>query len=465
MLQNKCVNIYCKDIVEIMQEGLLVVAEDGTIQMVNNALEKITGYTKDELLGQRCSIFKCDACKVVRQASSQAWCQLFEKKEQVKRKCHLMRKDGSYITVLKTAAVLSDDQGQTMGAVEIVTDISEMDRLDRQLRQLSRALDEESNFQGMVGKSSQMKNLFELVEKAAQSDFPVFICGESGTGKELVAQAIHKLSPRTEQPYIQVNCAALNESLLESELFGHVKGAFTGALQHRKGRFEAAHKGDIFLDEIGDLPMSMQVKLLRVLETKTFERVGDNRTISVDLRFITATNKNLPELIARGEFREDLFYRINVIPIHLPPLRERIEDVPHLVDFFIKRLTRKNNKKVQGLNPEAMRIFMQYSWPGNVRELKSALEYSYVLADGDTIRPEHMPEYLKEGGREVSRPVELQPRASGNLQERQKQDLIEALKQSSGNKSQAARMLGINRVTVLNRMRKYGIDLQRDVVY
>ena len=466
MLKNKCVNIYCKDIVEIMQEGLMVIAEDGTIQMVNKALENITGYSKDEILGQRCTIFRCEECKAVRQATSQAWCQLFEKKEQVvKRKCHLMRKDGSYITVLKTATVLCDDQGQTMGAVEIVTDISEMDRLDRQLRQLSRTLDEESNFQGIVGHSSQMKKLFELVEKASQSDFPVFIFGESGTGKELVAQAIHNLSPRAEQPYIQVNCAALNESLLESELFGHVKGAFTGALQHRKGRFEAAHKGDIFLDEIGDLPMSMQVKLLRVLETKTFERVGDNRTISVDLRFITATNKNLPDLIAKGDFREDLFYRINVIPIHLPPLRERIEDVPHLVDFFIKRLTRKNKKNVQGLSPESMRIFMQYSWPGNVRELKSALEYSYVLADGDTIQPEHMPEYLKQGGTGGSGPLEVQPRASGNVNERQRQELIEALKQSSGNKSQAARMLGINRVTVLNRMRKYGIDLQRDVVY
>ncbi len=465
MLQKKSVNIYCKDIVEIMQEGLLVIAEDGTIQMVNQALENITGYTRSELLGQPCSIFKCDACKAVRQASSQAWCRLFEKKEQVKRKCHLMRKDGSYITVLKTATVLCDDQGQTMGAVEIVTDISEMDRLDRQLRQLSRVLDEESNFQGIVGHSSQMKNLFDLVEKAAQSDFPVFICGESGTGKELVAQAIHNLSPRAEQPYIQVNCAALNESLLESELFGHVKGAFTGALQHRKGRFEAANKGDIFLDEIGDLPMSMQVKLLRVLETKTFERVGDNRSISVNLRFITATNKNLQELIAKGGFREDLYYRINVIPIHLPPLRDRIEDVPHLVDFFIKRLTRKSRKKVQGLSPEAMRIFMQYCWPGNVRELKSALEYSYVLADEDVIRPEHMPEYLKQGGTEVSGPLVMKTGASGNVHERQRQDLIEALKQSSGNKSQAARMLGINRVTVLNRMRKYGIDLQRDVVY
>ncbi len=462
MNQKKHVNIYCKDIVEIMQEGLLVVAEDGTIQMVNKALENITGYSKEELLGQPCTIFKCDACKLIRNSAEGFWCRLFEGRQQVKRKCHLVRKDGSYITVLKTATVLCDEQGQTLGAVEIVTDISELDRLDRELRQLSRSLDEDAVFQGMVGRSRRMKHVFDFVEKAAQSDFPVFIYGESGTGKELVAQPIHKLSPRSDQPYIQVNCAALNESLLESELFGHVKGAFTGALQHRKGRFEAADKGSIFLDEIGDFPLSTQVKLLRVLETKTFERVGENRTISVDLRLITATNKNLSELIEDGRFREDLFYRINVIPIHLPPLRERKEDIPHLVDFFIQRLSRKSSRKVQTLSPEAMRIFMNYSWPGNVRELKSALEYSFVLAEGENIEARHLPENLRGFEDQSGAPPASQ---EPDYMHEQKKDLIRALKESKGNKSQAARILGINRVTVLNRMRKYGIDLQRDLVY
>ena len=462
MNRKKSVNLYCRDIVEIMQEGLLVVADDGTIQMVNKALEDITGYSREELLGQPCTIFKCDACKLIRGGPGGSWCKLFKHREQIKRKCHLARKDGSYVTAIKTATVLCDEQGQILGAVEIVTDISELDRMDRELKQLSRTLDEETTFQGMIGRSSRMKNVFELVEKAAQSDFPVFISGESGTGKELVAQAIHKLSPRTQQPYMQVNCAALNESLLESELFGHVKGAFTGAMQHRKGRFEAADKGSIFLDEIGDLPMSTQVKLLRVLETKSFERVGENRTISVDLRLITATNKNLPELISAGRFREDLFYRINVIPIILPPLRERKEDIPHLADFFIQMLSRKNKKNIRGINPEAMRIFMNYSWPGNIRELKSALEYSYVLTDGPMIQPGHLPENMLKD----TQPQAVHPHEEGisNMQQ-QKQELIKALKQSRGNKSQAARMLGINRVTVLNRMRRFGIDLQKDVVY
>jgi two-component system, NtrC family, response regulator HydG len=460
-LKPKSFNLYCKDIVEIMHEGLLVVAEDGTIQMVNRALEDITGYSRDELMDKPCTIFKCDACRLMVETSSNAWCQLFEKKKIMKRKCHIIRKDGSYVTVLKTAAILNDDDGNPLGAVEIITDISELDILDTKVQQLSRMLDQDTVFHGMVGHSEKMKKVFNLIEKAAQSDFPVFICGESGTGKELVARAIHDLGPRSDQSYVQVNCAALSESLLESELFGHVKGAFTGALQHRKGRFETAHLGDIFLDEIGDLPMPVQVKLLRVLENKTFERVGESRSLSVDVRIITATNKYLPALIEQDRFREDLFYRINVIPIHLPALRERKEDIPRLVDFFVKRLSVGDQENIKGLSPQAMKIFMDHPWPGNVRELKSALEYSFVVADSDLIRPEHLPGNLT---------AAAVPRSSGTCPDRpvdqdQKNELIEALRQSRGNKSEAARILGINRVTVLNRMRKYGIDLKRDIVF
>lgn len=462
MKDSESVNDFCHNIVELMQEGLLVVGDDGTIMMVNNALEEITGYTKEELQGEICTIFKCDACKLLR-SSNEAWCQLFDRRELIKRKCNMVRKDGSYVTVLKTATVLYNEQNETIGAVEVVTDISEMDRLDRELRQLSRSLDQEPYFQGMIGHSRHMKQIFEMVEKAAQTDLPVLIQGESGTGKELVAQAIHKLSLRSEQPFIQVNCAALNESLLESELFGHVKGAFTGALQHRKGRFEAANSGDIFLDEIGDLPLSMQIKLLRVLETKTFERVGENQSVSVDVRIIVATNKDLSHLIAEEQFREDLYYRINVIRIHIPPLRERKEDIPHLVDFFLQSLSREDSHDIKGVSREAMHILMHYSWPGNVRELKNAMDYSHVLAEGDVIRPEHLPEYLKgHGAAQANSVMAKGSEGSGN---REKEELIQALKESGGNKAQAARLLGINRVTVLNRMRKHGIDLQKDIVY
>ncbi len=451
-------NAYWKEILEIMQEGLLVVDADGAVRLVNKALEEMTGYAREELIGSRCTVFKCDACRLVRSEAQDAWCKLFEKREFVRRKCHIVRKDGVCVPVLKTATVLKAEDGTPLGAVETMTDLSELDRLDNELQQLSKLLDEQTVFHGMVGRSQKMRTIFRLVEKAAQSDAPVFICGESGTGKELVARAIHDLGPRSDEPYVQFNCAALNEALLESELFGHVKGAFTGAFRHRQGRFEAAHGGDIFLDEIGDLPMSVQVKLLRVLETKTFERVGDNRQLSVDVRIITATNKLLPELIAQGRFREDLFYRINVIPIHLPSLRERKEDIPLLAEHFIHRLRIKSQKDIKGLSPVTLRMFMDYSWPGNVRELKSTLEYAFVLADHGHIEPEHLPSNVAVPVPGEGEGIALEAFSGGDDQKTQ---LVRALRQAGGNKSEAARILGINRVTVLNRMRKYGIDMKK----
>jgi transcriptional regulator with GAF, ATPase, and Fis domain len=294
--------------------------------------------------------------------------------------------------------------------------------------------------------------VFQLIEKAAHSDAPIIIFGESGTGKELVARAIHDQGRRKDGPYVQLNCAALNADLLESELFGHVKGAFTGAFRHRIGRFEAANGGDLFLDEIGDIPLSIQVKLLRVLESRRFERVGDHHPVSVDVRIISATNKNLVELIAQKQFRGDLFFRINVIPIHLPPLRERREDIPVLVNTFIQHLQPLTGKSITGLTPDALRRFMDYSWPGNVRELKSALEYAFVVASSGLIEVEHLPPQFAPG----FKTAESGPTAADGSPE--KNALIEALRRTNGNQTQAARLLGVNRVTVWNRMRKYGID-------
>jgi transcriptional regulator with GAF, ATPase, and Fis domain len=273
---------------------------------------------------------------------------------------------------------------------------------------------------------------------------------------------------------VQLNCAALNESLLESELFGHIKGAFTGAYRHRKGRFEAANGGDIFLDEIGDVPLSIQVKLLRVLETKKFEHVGDDRPIAVDVRIITATNKDLEDLIEQKQFREDLFFRINVFPIHLPPLRKRAEDIPLLVSTFIQRMRSRTGKTISRLTPAAMERFMAYHWPGNVRELKSALEFAFVLAEGDVIDLDQLPpkiggsdrmqpttETLPYRIRDPEMPGEPSAFSSKPGDTTEKTALIEALKKTNGNQSQAARILGINRVTVWNRMKKYGIDLKK----
>ena len=390
-MQVQKVNRYLKEIINTMNDGLMVVSPDGTILMVNEALEKIMGYRREELIGRSCTLLKCDTCATARSKGQSQWCDLFKQGAATRKRCLFMRKDGSYVHILKNAAILRGEAGQVLGAVETLTDISELARRDEELQQLSRLMDTAGGFQGMVGKSPRMQQVFELTQKAAQSEAPVIICGESGTGKELVAHAIHALGRRREGPFITCNCAALNAALLESELFGHVKGAFTGAYNHRQGRFEAAHRGDIFLDEVGDIPPAIQVKLLRVLETKQFERVGDVRPISVDVRIITATHRDLESLVSAGKFREDLFFRINVIPIPLPPLRDRLEDVPLLVEHFLQRLRRRSGKEIAGLDREAMKIFLDYPWPGNVRELQGALEYALVVAEDGLIAPEHLP--------------------------------------------------------------------------
>lgn len=451
------INRYWKRIINTMNDGLMLIGPDGTIIMVNEAFEGLTGYTADEVIGMPCTMLHCDSCETAIKDGCGSWCRLFEQGHDIRQHCHIVTKGGACLHVLKNASLLKDDQGIAIGAVETLTDISELDRLDQEVDQLYRQLDTENGFHGIIGKSLGMQNIFEVIQKASKSDAPVIIYGESGTGKELVARAIHQLGIRKDGPFVELNCAALNESLLESELFGHTKGAFTGAYRHRLGRFEAAHGGDFFLDEIGDAPLSIQVKLLRVLETKQFERVGDQQPISVDVRIITATNQNLEDLIARKMFREDFFFRINVIPIHLPPLRDRSEDIPLLVNTFINRLKSRSGKEITGMTREAMDRFMAYRWPGNIRELKSALEYAFVIAENGLIRPDQLPLQIHKG-KKTKKATSF---STDHEEPSDKNDLIEALRQSNGNQSQAARILGINRVTVWNRMKKYGIDLKK----
>jgi PAS domain S-box-containing protein len=444
-------------IINAMNDGLMLIGTDGTIIMVNQAFEHLTGYSLDEVRGRPCTLLNCDGCEKTLQTGNSAWCMLFEQGQDLRKRCMVMKKNGTYLPVLKSASLLRDDQGALIGSVETLTDISEIERCEEEVHLLSRQLDMEDGFYGIVGKSPAMQRVFEIIEKASQSDAPVIIYGQSGTGKELVARAVHQLGRRRDGPFVQLNCAALNESLLESELFGHVKGAFTGAYRHRQGRFEAAHRGDIFLDEIGDVPPAIQVKLLRVIETKQFERVGDHRPISVDVRIITATNKDLNDLIQQQRFREDLFFRINVIPIHLPPLVDRMEDIPPLTSVFISRLKYRTGKKINGLTPAAMESCMAYHWPGNVRELRSALEYAFVISEEGPINVDHLPPHITET-RQAGR---REPAGEPGGDRAAREALVRALRESKGNQSQAARILGISRVTVWNRMRKYGIDLKK----
>ncbi len=446
-----------KRIVNAMVEGVFVVSTAGNILLVNDAVCTLTGYSREELLSNTCHIFECDVCEKERCLDG-AWCRLFTVSRSVPKRCAIRRKDGSFVSVLKNQAHLFDDNGEIVGAVETLFDVSELDKRERQIQDLSRLLGREETFHGMVGQSEAMKRVFTLLDKASKSDAPVLLLGESGTGKELAARAIHERGSRRNAPYVQLNCAALNEALLESELFGHTKGAFTGAHRHRIGRFEAANKGDLFLDEIGDVPLAIQVKLLRVLETKQIERVGDNQSIAADVRIIAATNKNLVKLVEEGGFREDFYYRINVIPITLPRLRDRLDDIPLLVDYFVKRLQAKTGKNIHGVDSSVMRQFMRWSWPGNIRELRSALKYAFVVCEKDRITIEDIPDqFLQEG--DCSHPETYVSSSTQN----ERQTLIEALEAAHGNKSEAARLLGVSRGTILNRMRKYGVDLTKTI--
>ncbi|WP_320172517.1 sigma 54-interacting transcriptional regulator [Maridesulfovibrio sp.] len=450
------INLYLREVINTMNDGLLIIRPDGTVLLVNDALLRMTGFSKEDIIDKPCSVLGCDACRRVREQTDKHWCGLFEKRRESLKNCHIIRKDGSYLHVIKNASLLRDDSGQILGAVETLTDISELDRKELKIRELSQKIrHRDEGFCGFVGDSSPMRKVYSLLKRAAGSDAPVIIYGESGTGKELAARAIHELGPRNDRPFVQLNCAALNDSLLESELFGHVRGAFTGAIRHRKGRFEEAADGDIFLDEIGDVPLPIQVKLLRVLETRTFERVGESIPLSMDARLITATNQDLRALVEEKQFREDFFFRINVIPVHLPPLRERKEDLPLLVEHFIS--TNKHLANSEGPTPETMRMLTDYNWPGNVRELKSALEYAAVVKDNGPIQPVHLPPHIGNGpAGECVCTENFIPAAVSNDPD-EKRALIKALEQTGGNKSRAAEILGISRGTVHNRMRKYDI--------
>ncbi|AEJ61111.1 transcriptional regulator, NifA, Fis Family [Spirochaeta thermophila DSM 6578] len=333
--------------------------------------------------------------------------------------------------------------------------VEERERLMEENARLHEELKEHFRPANIIGTSKAMQDVFDMIARVSRSEATVLIRGESGTGKELIAQAIHYNSLRADKPFIRVNCAALPETLIESELFGHEKGAFTGALTRRKGRFELAHEGTIFLDEIGDLSPQVQVKLLRVLQEKEFERVGGSETIRVNVRVLAATNRNLEELMAQGKFREDLYYRLNVFPIHVPPLRERRSDILLLADHFIEKYAKQNNKHIHRISTPAINLLMSYHWPGNVRELENCIERAVLLSTDGVIHSYHLPPTLQSA---ESTQTEFKGTLKEALENLERELIIDALKTCRGNMSKAAEMLGITERIMGLRVRKYRIN-------
>ena len=469
---------YWKTIVDTLQDGVMVVDPGGRVLSVNPAAERLTGYTAEEMIGRSCRMLDCTGCEIFDQGLAEKWCGLFVKGTVRAKKCLITNKDKRSVNIIKNATILYDENRNVIGAVETLTDMSTLVSQQAEISQLRRSLHMDEGFHGLIGKSPVMQNLFELIENVALSEAPVMISGESGTGKELVARAIHETSNRKEKPFIKVNCSALNENLLESELFGHVRGAYTGAERTRIGRFEAAHGGTIFLDEIGDISPTIQVKLLRTLEEREIERVGDHQPIKVDVRVLSATNKNLEALIRQDRFRDDLYFRINVFPINCPPLKDRIEDIPIIVQNFIRLNIEKSGKKILGMTPEAIEKITAYPWPGNVRELRNAIEYAFVLCPSGGIGVEHLPPKIA-GSTDVcpepleterqstedqaaEKPAEMPP-VLKKADAAKRAALIDALRRTRGNRSETAKRLGVSRVTVWKQIKRYNIDLFRDL--
>ncbi len=456
---NQELDLYWKTVVNTIQDGIMIVNPQGAIVSVNRALESMTGYRREDLIGQTCSLLDCDACQRNQNPSAPHWCNLFRDGHMDTHRCRIRKQDGSYVHAIRNASLLKDGTGGIIGAVGTLTNITELIEKDLQLEAYQRELRSQDGFHGIVGNSAVMLQVYDLIENAAHSDAPVIVYGESGTGKELVAKAVHEISERSAGPYVKVNCAGLSDALLESELFGHVRGAYTGAIRDRAGRFEKASGGSIFLDEIGDMPMATQVKMLRALEEKVIERVGASSPIQVDVRIISATNRDLPKRVAQEKFRQDLFFRVNVIPIYLPPLRERTEDIPLLASAFFRKIRLKSEKDLKGISNEAMDCLISYPWPGNVRELKSALEYAFVACHNSLIQPHHLPHNIH---RSPHRPAASRRRIL-DTRGIEKQELIEALEKTRGNQSQAAHLLGVTRVTIYNRMKRYGVSARKKV--
>lgn len=349
---------------------------------------------------------------------------------------------------------------QVRDLLSILERATAMRRLSSQVEALRKELSQNLSGAVLIGQSAQMQEVYKTIGRVADTDVTVLLQGESGTGKEMVARAIHLNSSRQDQPFIKINCASIPENLLESELFGHERGSFTGATSRRLGKFEIANRGTIFLDEIGETTLNTQAKLLRVLQDKEYERVGGNETIRVDVRILAATNKDLKKAVAEGTFREDLFFRLNVVTIWVPPLRERTEDIPELVNYFLARYSRQFNKHVQGISREALDLLKKYHWPGNVRELQNVCERAVVMATGTVITPEDIPFPLKAAGQGLAPAPAKGMSLKEILLEMEKQVILNALKENNWNRTVTAQQLGISRRTLYDKIKQHRLDGQ-----
>jgi PAS domain S-box-containing protein len=431
-------------ILNSLAEGVITVDKDFKITFFNEAAEKITGFNKEKVIGNYCkNVFKSEFC-----FSNCPIANVLQNGKNVYDvDTSIQCNNAEPLSIRLNAAILKDEENMPIGGVISFRDVTI-------LKKIESFLEIDSLFMGMIGKTKEMKEIFRLVEEISSSDAPVFIHGETGTGKELIANAIQALSKRQDKNFVKVNCSVIPQNLIASELFGHVKGAFTDAHKDRIGRFEYADKGTIFLDEIGELPLQMQPQLLRVIEKGSFERLGETITRNVDVRIISATNINIEDVIKKEKFRRDLYYRLNVIPIELPPLRKRKEDIPFLTNYFIKKYSIVYQKKVEGIDEDALELILNWNWPGNVRELENVVEYALIKTK-------------REGAlcicclpTKIRGPIKCKRKSndSKNILEKNNTELIELLNAHKWNKTKVAEILGIDRTTLWRKLKSIGIN-------
>jgi PAS domain S-box-containing protein len=432
-------------VLDAINDGVFTVDLDWRITSFNRAAERITGVKREEAIGKHC-------CEVFRASICETACALRQTlatgRPVVNKAVYILDSRGRRTPISISTAVFKDDRGHTIGGVESFRDLRLADDLRREL-------ETHSGFSEIVGRSAALRQVFEILPQIAESTSTVLIEGASGTGKELFARAIHRLSPRRKKRFVALNCAALPDTLLESELFGYKAGAFTDARKDKPGRFALADGGTIFLDEIGDISPAMQARLLRVLQERTFEPLGSVDPIQVDVRVIAATNKDLAKLVRKGTFREDLFYRIHVVRVPLPALCDRREDIPLLIEHFVAKFNRLQGKDVGGISDEALARLMEYDYPGNVRELENTIEHAFVLCRGGLIELHHLPATIR--GTSADESI---PGIAGMTLEAMERVLItDALRRTGGNRTAAARQLGIDPSTLFRKVKALGIEL------